>query len=78
MGKLEGRIPLRGGPGSPQESPNRSQVPPGAQTQPPIMCDFRLLINGRLVEGADTLDVINPATGRVLAAAPRADLVDLA
>ena len=77
MGKPEGRIPLRGGPGSPQESPNRSQVPPGAQTQPPIMCDFRLLINGRLVEGADTLDVINPATGRVLAAAPRADLAQL-
>src|SRR5215475_9924082 len=38
------------------------------------MNDFRLLINGRLVEGAGTLDVINPATGRVLTTAPRADL----
>jgi hypothetical protein len=40
----------------------RGQVP----NEERIMCDFRLLINGRLVEGADTLDVINPATGRVL------------
>jgi len=37
------------------------------------MTDFRLLINGKLVEGAGILDVINPATGRRLAAAPRAD-----
>jgi hypothetical protein len=39
--------------------------------------DFRLLIDGKLVEGADTLDVINPATARVLAAAPRADRAQL-
>src|SRR5262245_42102617 len=39
--------------------------------------DFRLLIGGRLVEGADTQDVINPATGRVLATAPRADRAQL-
>src|SRR4051794_16781404 len=42
-----------------------------------VATDFRLLINGRLVEGAETLDVINPATGRTLAAAPRADRVQL-
>src|SRR5215475_11880413 len=41
------------------------------------MSDFRLLINGKLVEGAGTLDVINPATGRVLTAAPRADQAQL-
>src|SRR6516164_5566251 len=41
------------------------------------MHDFRLLINGRLVKGASTLDVINPATGRTLAAAPRADRAQL-
>src|SRR5262245_1485450 len=35
--------------------------------------DFRLLIGGKLVEGAGILDVINPATGRILATAPRAD-----
>jgi len=35
--------------------------------------DFRLLLDGKLVEGAGTLDVINPATGRVLTTAPRAD-----
>src|SRR6516162_8193294 len=42
-----------------------------------VMHDFRLLINGRLVKGASTLDVINPATGRTLTAAPRADRVQL-
>jgi acyl-CoA reductase-like NAD-dependent aldehyde dehydrogenase len=41
------------------------------------MNDFRLLINGRLVEGAGTLEVINPATGRILTAAPRADRAQL-
>ena len=41
------------------------------------MNDFRLLINGKLVEGAGTLDVINPATGRILTAAPRADQAQL-
>src|SRR6516164_7677484 len=38
-----------------------------------VMSDFKLLINGRLIDGAGTLDVINPATGRVLTTAPRAD-----
>jgi acyl-CoA reductase-like NAD-dependent aldehyde dehydrogenase len=41
------------------------------------MNDFRLLINGRLVRGAGTLDVLNPATGRILTAAPRADRAQL-
>lgn len=41
------------------------------------MNDFRLLINGKLVTGASTLDVINPATGRPLTAAPRADQAQL-
>lgn len=35
--------------------------------------EFRLLINGRLVPGAATFDVINPAKEEVLAACPRAD-----
>src|SRR3984957_2466054 len=39
--------------------------------------DFRLLINGRLVEGAGSLDVINPATGRTLTTAPRVDRAQL-
>ena len=34
------------------------------------MSDFRLLINGKLVKGTGALDVINPATGRTLTAAP--------
>jgi acyl-CoA reductase-like NAD-dependent aldehyde dehydrogenase len=33
----------------------------------------KLLIDGKLVDGASTLDVINPATGQVFAIAPRAD-----
>ena len=41
------------------------------------MSDFRFLINGKLVKGAGTLDVINPATGRTLTAAPRADRAQL-
>jgi hypothetical protein len=36
------------------------------------MTDFRLWITGRPVEGAGTLDVINPATGRTPTASPRA------
>ena len=39
--------------------------------------DYSLLINGRLVPGASTFDVINPATEEVLAACPRADLAQL-
>jgi acyl-CoA reductase-like NAD-dependent aldehyde dehydrogenase len=42
-----------------------------------VRSEFRLLINGQLVEGAGTLDVINPATGRILTAAPRADRAQL-
>src|SRR5882757_2458256 len=41
------------------------------------MTDYKMLINGRLVAGAQTLDVINPATEEVLAVAPRADLAQL-
>src|SRR5262249_41648457 len=39
--------------------------------------DFHLLIDGRLVAGAMTFDVINPATEEVLAACPRADVTQL-
>ncbi|WP_422925651.1 aldehyde dehydrogenase family protein [Singulisphaera sp. PoT] len=41
------------------------------------MDDFRLLIGGGLVKGAGTLDVINPATGKVFARAPRANRAQL-
>jgi len=41
------------------------------------MTEFSLLIDGNLVEGTGTLDVINPATGRTLTAAPRADRAQL-
>jgi len=36
------------------------------------MRDFKLLIDGELVDGASTLEVINPATGAVLVKCPRA------
>jgi acyl-CoA reductase-like NAD-dependent aldehyde dehydrogenase len=48
-----------------------------AQLQPQPAADFRLLINGRLVEGAGTFEVINPATEQVLAVCPRANLEQL-
>ncbi len=37
------------------------------------MQDFKLLINGRFVPGTSTMEVINPATGKVLAICPRSD-----
>jgi acyl-CoA reductase-like NAD-dependent aldehyde dehydrogenase len=48
-----------------------------AQLQTDPASEFSLLINGRLVRGASTFDVINPATEQVLAACPRADLAQL-
>jgi acyl-CoA reductase-like NAD-dependent aldehyde dehydrogenase len=36
------------------------------------MHEFKLLIDGRLVDGASTMDVINPATGQLLVKCPRA------
>jgi acyl-CoA reductase-like NAD-dependent aldehyde dehydrogenase len=48
-----------------------------AQLQPGQVGEFRLLIGGKLVPGASTFDVINPATEKVLAACPRADLAQL-
>ncbi|MEJ2458030.1 MAG: aldehyde dehydrogenase family protein, partial [Novosphingobium sp.] len=35
--------------------------------------DFKLLIDGKLIDGVSTFDVINPATEEVLAPCPRAD-----
>ena len=37
------------------------------------MANYKLLINGELVDGASTMEVINPATETVLALCPRAD-----
>src|SRR5690606_18546339 len=48
-----------------------------AQLQPARDSDFRLLINGKLVPGAATFEVINPATEAVYANCPRADLNQL-
>jgi steroid delta-isomerase-like uncharacterized protein len=49
----------------------------GANESESKQIDFRLLINGKLVKGAGTLDVINPATGRIFMTAPRADHAQL-
>jgi len=38
------------------------------------MAGFKLLINGELLDGAEEMDVINPATGRPCASAPRASV----
>jgi hypothetical protein len=42
-----------------------------------VMNEFSLLIGGKLMRGAATLEVINPATEEILATAPRADHVQL-
>src|SRR5262245_27243694 len=55
----------------PTDEPSRRAV--DATRDQDAVSEFRLLIGGKLVEGAGTLDVINPATGRVLTTAPRAD-----
>ncbi|HUK03048.1 MAG TPA: aldehyde dehydrogenase family protein [Steroidobacteraceae bacterium] len=47
-----------------------------AELQPSTR-DYRLLIGGRLVPGASSFEVINPATERVLALCPRADVAQL-
>src|SRR3546814_20396725 len=38
---------------------------------------YKLLIDGRLVDGASTLDVVEPATGKVFATCARADEAQL-
>jgi acyl-CoA reductase-like NAD-dependent aldehyde dehydrogenase len=48
-----------------------------AQLKPGETGDFRLLIGGKLVPGAGSFDVINPATEEVLASCPRADVAQL-
>jgi acyl-CoA reductase-like NAD-dependent aldehyde dehydrogenase len=52
------------------------RVAPAATVKESEMA-YKLLIDGALVDGAGTLDVINPATGKVFAEAPRADLAQL-
>jgi len=47
------------------------------QLNDPQPLDYKLLIDGELVPGADSFDVINPATGRVFARAPRANRAQL-
>lgn len=41
------------------------------------MNDYKLLINGKLTEGAASMDVLNPATEQVLATCPRASEAQL-
>jgi acyl-CoA reductase-like NAD-dependent aldehyde dehydrogenase len=48
-----------------------------AQLKDHLKPGFRLLINGQLVDGASTFEVVNPATEEVLAVSPRADAAQL-
>ncbi len=48
-----------------------------AQLKPGQAGGFRMLIGGKLVPGASTFDVINPATEEVFAPCPRADIAQL-
>src|SRR5262249_14899934 len=59
----------------PTDEPSRRTL--DATREQDAVSGFRLLINGKLVEGAGTLDVINPANGRTLTTAPRADRAQL-
>src|SRR5262249_41235785 len=59
----------------PTDEPSRRTV--DATREQDAVSEFRLLIGGKLVEGAGTLDVINPATGLALTTAPRADRAQL-
>jgi acyl-CoA reductase-like NAD-dependent aldehyde dehydrogenase len=38
---------------------------------------YKLLIDGKLVDGASTLEVVNPATGKSFTTCPRADIGQL-
>tara|TARA_R110000850_G_scaffold67188_4_gene149629 strand:- start:14911 stop:16314 length:1404 start_codon:yes stop_codon:yes gene_type:complete len=38
------------------------------------MSDYKLVIGGKLVDGASSMEVINPATGKVLTTCPRANV----
>jgi acyl-CoA reductase-like NAD-dependent aldehyde dehydrogenase len=48
-----------------------------AQLKPGQVGEFKLLIGGKLVTGASSFDVVNPATEQVVANCPRADLAQL-
>ncbi|MGO9931082.1 MAG: aldehyde dehydrogenase family protein [Steroidobacteraceae bacterium] len=48
-----------------------------AQFDHSVQSNFRLLINGQLVAGASTFDVVNPATEQLIVACPRADAAQL-
>eukprot|EP01059_Diplonema_ambulator_P011767 TRINITY_DN217_c0_g1_i3.p2 TRINITY_DN217_c0_g1~~TRINITY_DN217_c0_g1_i3.p2 ORF type:complete len:293 (+),score=112.02 TRINITY_DN217_c0_g1_i3:56-934(+) len=41
------------------------------------MADYKMLINGELVDAKETFDVINPATGKAFAKAPHCDAADV-
>jgi len=41
------------------------------------MSSYKLLLDGQLVDGASTIEVMNPAEGKVLATCPRADVAQL-
>jgi acyl-CoA reductase-like NAD-dependent aldehyde dehydrogenase len=62
-------------PTHPMNEPGRSTVCDSHEEE--AVNDFRLLIGGRLVKGADTFEVINPATGQAMTTAPRADRTQL-
>ena len=50
-----------------------AKASPEGRTPATASENLKLLIDGALVDGATTLDVINPATGKSFAQAPRAD-----
>src|SRR5690606_20267862 len=61
----------------PSRDPRRGKQTMNAQLKAGDAGTFRLLIGGKLVPGASTFDVINPATEQVFSPCPRADLNQL-
>src|SRR6516164_9114300 len=58
----------------PAEKPRKRAEDLGAQ----VMSEaFHMLIDGKLVDGASSFDVVNPATGEAFAKCPKADSAQL-
>eukprot|EP01059_Diplonema_ambulator_P011760 TRINITY_DN217_c0_g1_i13.p2 TRINITY_DN217_c0_g1~~TRINITY_DN217_c0_g1_i13.p2 ORF type:complete len:568 (+),score=268.54 TRINITY_DN217_c0_g1_i13:56-1759(+) len=58
-------------------APVPPSLPPLPEQLPLPSADYKMLINGELVDAKETFDVINPATGKAFAKAPHCDAADV-
>src|SRR5581483_8180890 len=54
-----------------------AEGPPNSPSRTKAMADYKLLINGALVDGDAEMDVINPASEELVAKCPRASKAQL-